>query len=203
MTWLISEIVLFLILAVVLGLIMGWLLGRIGRKNKVSAAADSVDESIDGATDADSDTIDLTSEGLAAAASASADGADTGASFGDTEMEAEIERLKLVVSGQEGQIQQLQAELAPYRTDDLKLIHGVGPVFERSLNGMGYTTYDQIAAWSRDDIREVAAEIDLFPDRIIRDEWIEQAAALATRKANPLPAPSISFAPPAPEDSAS
>ena len=40
MTWLISEIVLFLILAVVLGLIMGWLLGRIGRKNKVSAAAD-------------------------------------------------------------------------------------------------------------------------------------------------------------------
>ena len=79
----------------------------------------------------------------------------------------------------------LEAELAPYRSDDLKLVNGIGPVFERTLNFMGYTTYEHVAAWSRDDIRDVAAEIDLFPDRIIRDQWVEQAAALAEAKVAP------------------
>jgi len=87
------------------------------------------------------------------------------------------------LSEREAEIEHLRAELAPYRSDDLKLINGIGPVFERTLNAMGYSTYDQVAAWTRDDIRAVAAEIDLFPDRIIRDQWVEQAAALGERAA--------------------
>jgi predicted flap endonuclease-1-like 5' DNA nuclease len=80
------------------------------------------------------------------------------------------------------EIERLRGELAPFRIDDLKLINGIGPVFERSLNAMGHCTYEQVAAWTRDDIRNVAAEIDLFPDRIVRDQWVEQAAALAAKK---------------------
>jgi len=81
------------------------------------------------------------------------------------------------------EIERLRAELAPYRSDDLKLINGIGPVFERTLNAMGYSTFDQVAAWTREEIRAVAAEIDLFPDRIIRDRWVEQAEALMARSA--------------------
>jgi predicted flap endonuclease-1-like 5' DNA nuclease len=86
----------------------------------------------------------------------------------------------------EAEIDRLTAELAPYQADDLKLINGIGPVFERTLNSMGHTTYAQVAKWTRDDIRDVAAEIDLFPDRIIRDQWVEQAAALQHAKSEDL-----------------
>lgn len=99
--------------------------------------------------------------------------------------EADGSELAETLSERDAEIELLRAELAPYQTDDLKLINGVGPVFERTLNAMGYTTYTHVAGWTRDDIRDVAAEIDLFPDRIINDQWVEQAAALM--KNGPVP----------------
>lgn len=85
------------------------------------------------------------------------------------------------VSELEQQVEDLRSELAPYRTDDLKAINGIGPVFERTLNTMGYRTYDDIAAWSVGDVRQVAAELELMAERIVSDEWIEQAAELAAQ----------------------
>ena len=58
------------------------------------------------------------------------------------------------------------------QSDDLKKIHGIGPVMERTLNQLGITRYRQIATFTEADIERVADEIDTFPGRIKRDDWI-------------------------------
>jgi predicted flap endonuclease-1-like 5' DNA nuclease len=60
----------------------------------------------------------------------------------------------------------------PQETDDLQKIKGVGPVMEYILNELGITTFKQIAGFTPDDISRVSAEIDTFPGRIERDDWI-------------------------------
>jgi len=62
--------------------------------------------------------------------------------------------------------------------DDLKLIAGVGPKLEETLNELGVFHFDQIAAWTSNEINWVDDYLQ-FPGRIVRDNWIEQAKALA------------------------
>lgn len=62
--------------------------------------------------------------------------------------------------------------------DDLKLISGVGPKLEGVLNDLGFWHFDQIAKWSADEIAWVDSRLK-FKGRIERDDWIEQATALA------------------------
>lgn len=64
--------------------------------------------------------------------------------------------------------------LAPAQeeSDDLTKIRGIGPVMERMLIGLGIRTYRQIAEFGQRDIERVAAAIETFPNRIIRDDWI-------------------------------
>ena len=62
--------------------------------------------------------------------------------------------------------------------DDLKLIAGIGPKLEVTLNGLGIWHFDQIAAWSEHEVAWVDNYLQ-FKGRIERDEWIAQAAALA------------------------
>lgn len=64
--------------------------------------------------------------------------------------------------------------------DDLKVIKGIGPVFERELNEKGIYYYRQIGAWKAADVKMVESEaLSRFPGRIKRDEWVKQAKALA------------------------
>jgi large subunit ribosomal protein L21 len=65
--------------------------------------------------------------------------------------------------------------------DDLKKISGVGPVLEGKLNALGITTFAQVAAFSAEDIAKVDDALN-FKGRIERDNWLEQAAALAAEK---------------------
>ena len=62
--------------------------------------------------------------------------------------------------------------------DDLTVIGGIGPKIQELLNEMGIWHYDQIAAWSRENIEWVDRELN-FSGRIIREGWVEQAAILA------------------------
>lgn len=62
--------------------------------------------------------------------------------------------------------------------DDLKRISGIGATIERQLAEIGITTYRQIAHFTDEDIERVGAHIDFFPDRIRREGWVVQAAAL-------------------------
>jgi predicted flap endonuclease-1-like 5' DNA nuclease len=62
--------------------------------------------------------------------------------------------------------------------NNLRRLIGVGPVNERLLNGLGVTTYAQIAAWTVADIKRIEDVLN-FDGRIERERWIEQAKLLA------------------------
>ena len=62
--------------------------------------------------------------------------------------------------------------------DDLKMIKGVGPGLEKTLNELGFYHFDQIAGWRKKEIEWVDSRLK-FKGRIERDEWTKQAKALA------------------------
>jgi len=66
----------------------------------------------------------------------------------------------------------------PAGVDDLKAISGIGPKLEKILNGLGYSTYAQIAALDKAQIARLDKQLG-FSGRIGRDDWVGQAAALA------------------------
>lgn len=59
--------------------------------------------------------------------------------------------------------------------DDLKLIKGVGPAIEKTLNELGIFRIAQIAEMSEYDIDRVAKRLKGFRSRIYREDWIGQA----------------------------
>ena len=65
------------------------------------------------------------------------------------------------------------------KADDLQRIKGVGPKLEELLNSMGFYHYDQIAAWTEDELGWVDENIEGFKGRATRDDWVRQARALA------------------------
>ncbi|MCP5084451.1 MAG: NADH-quinone oxidoreductase subunit NuoE [Alphaproteobacteria bacterium] len=67
---------------------------------------------------------------------------------------------------------------APKVPDDLKMISGVGPKLEGTLNGLGIYKFAQVAKWTKAEIDWVDDYLS-FKGRIERDDWIKQAGALA------------------------
>jgi len=74
--------------------------------------------------------------------------------------------------------------LAEVARDDLKLIKGVGPAIEKTLNELGIRRFDQIAQMSEYDIDRVAHRLKGFRSRIYREDWIGQARDLYDQKVN-------------------
>ena len=68
--------------------------------------------------------------------------------------------------------------------DDLKMIKGVGPAIEKTLNEMGIFRFRQIADLSEYDIDRVARRLKGFHSRIYREDWIGQARSLIEEAAN-------------------
>ena len=65
------------------------------------------------------------------------------------------------------------------KSDDLKLIWGVGPKLEKMLNDMGVWHFDQIAAWGKSELNWVDDRLEGFKGRASRDEWVKQSKKLA------------------------
>ena len=65
--------------------------------------------------------------------------------------------------------------------DDLKVISGIGPKLESTLNNFGIKSWEQLATLSDEQVATVEEALDEFPGRIVRDQWVSQAAALVTR----------------------
>jgi NADH-quinone oxidoreductase subunit E len=65
------------------------------------------------------------------------------------------------------------------RGDDLKLIKGVEPVLEDLLHRLGFWHFDQIGAWTPDEIAWVDGHLGEFNGRVEREGWVEQARQLA------------------------
>ena len=73
--------------------------------------------------------------------------------------------------------------------DDLQVIKGIGPKTEEILHGLDITTWEQVAAFTTDDIERVAEAIGNFTGRIERDAWIEQARELIEQFPDPVGRP--------------
>ena len=65
------------------------------------------------------------------------------------------------------------------QADDLKRIKGIGPKMEQLCNKLGFYHFDQIAAWSAQEVAWVDANLEGFKGRVSRDNWVEQARLLA------------------------
>ncbi|MEL6688962.1 MAG: NADH:ubiquinone oxidoreductase [Pseudomonadota bacterium] len=65
------------------------------------------------------------------------------------------------------------------KADNLKEIKGVGPKLEKLCNSMGFYHFDQIAAWTADEVAWVDQNLEGFKGRVTRDEWVAQAKILA------------------------
>jgi len=70
------------------------------------------------------------------------------------------------------------AALADVEPDDLKEMKGVGPVLESMLHELNIKTFEQIAAFDEQDVALVTAALTKFKDRVVRDNWVDQAKAL-------------------------
>ena len=64
------------------------------------------------------------------------------------------------------------------KPDDLLRISGVGPKNEKILHSLGYFHFDQIAAWTPENVSWVDDHLK-FNGRIDREEWINQSRLLA------------------------
>lgn len=67
------------------------------------------------------------------------------------------------------------------KADNLQRISGVGPKNEKILHGLGFFHFDQIAAWTAEQVNWVDDHLR-FGGRIRREEWIKQAQLLADGK---------------------
>ncbi len=65
------------------------------------------------------------------------------------------------------------------KPDDLKQIKGIGPKLEKLCNRLGFWHFDQIAAWTAQEVAWVDANLEGFKGRVTRDKWVEQAGILA------------------------
>lgn len=63
--------------------------------------------------------------------------------------------------------------------DDLKHIKGVGPKLEQVLHDIGVFHFDQIAAWTEDEVAWADENLVGFKGRVSRDDWVSQAKVLA------------------------
>lgn len=66
--------------------------------------------------------------------------------------------------------------------DDLKKIKGIGAKTESALQALGIHYYDQIAAWTPENIEWLEGRVAI-KGRILREQWVDQAVLLATRSA--------------------
>jgi predicted flap endonuclease-1-like 5' DNA nuclease len=66
--------------------------------------------------------------------------------------------------------------------DDLTEIKGIGPAFQKKLNVLDLYTFRQLSELDGESVERLADLIEVFPERIHRDNWIGQATKLYLKK---------------------
>lgn len=149
-------------------LVVAWLIW--GRSVKPRQRADTPDVLSEGAAPAARNTalIDAPSASAAATATIVPPPASVGmAGIGEVVSHAAEDEVAAV-------------PVAAGAADDLTRIKGVGPKLRARLNELGVSRFDQIAAWTADDIAGIDASLGSFAGRPTRDNWVEQARLLAS-----------------------
>jgi len=62
--------------------------------------------------------------------------------------------------------------------DDLTRIRGISQYLQGRLNECGILTFKQLSQLDANTIAQLSKEIGPFPDRIVRDQWVQQAREL-------------------------
>ncbi|MGI9222979.1 MAG: hypothetical protein ACR2QX_00745 [Woeseiaceae bacterium] len=105
---------------------------------------------------------------------------------GDTEADEDAKSAEMVEEAEDADESAEVTRFADYGSgnphDDLKLIKGIGPAIEKTLNELGICRFDQIAEMSEYDIDRVAQRLKGFRTRIYREDWIGQARDLQLQK---------------------
>lgn len=65
--------------------------------------------------------------------------------------------------------------------DDLTRIKGIGAVITAKLRTLGFTSYEQIASLTEADIEKINGSLN-FKGRIEREQWIQQAQEILSRR---------------------
>lgn len=180
--FLLTEIWVLLALAALLGLLAGWIIwGRRSEVNIDNGEADRLKAELDACRSKHADK--------------DAELARLRGQIGDLEAKASIPVAAPVASVStddrdydgDGVIEGANEGVKPTTldkpraggADDLKKIKGVGPKMEKLCNKLGFWHFDQIAAWSTDEVAWVDANLEGFKGRVSRDNWVEQAGLLA------------------------
>ncbi len=145
-------------------------------KAKAEAEAKAAEAKAKAEAEAEAAEAKAKAEADAAAAKAKAD-AEAAAAEAEAKA-AEAEDAPAVEYSDDDKPEMLSApQGAP---DDLKKIKGVGPKLEKELNGAGVYHFHQIASWTAKEVAWADDNLlDGFKGRISRDNWVEQAKALA------------------------
>lgn len=64
------------------------------------------------------------------------------------------------------------------KADDLKIIKGIGPKLEQLCHKLGFYHFDQVAAWTAEEVAWVDENLEGFRGRVTRDRWVPQAQAI-------------------------
>jgi predicted flap endonuclease-1-like 5' DNA nuclease len=103
----------------------------------------------------------------------------------NTEIKTEVETKKVLSAEEKGLkldlIKNILGEAVEGVKDDLKLISGVGPKYEETLNGIGIFTFEQVSKMTPATIEAIEEITNYFPGRIERDDWIGQAKKLMNK----------------------
>lgn len=73
----------------------------------------------------------------------------------------------------------VSAPVSKAAPDNLLQLKGVGPKVNGILVGLGITRFEQIAAWTDEDIARIDSHLGNFSGRVVRDQWVDQASYLA------------------------
>ena len=182
--FLITEMILLLILAALLGLLVGWIVW--GRRQ-----GDGDSEAKVARLRADRDALKRAGLGkdrriaeLEASLAASNDKILSAAAAlvkgGDIDVAPGAVRLEDDDADTVASVAPASLKKARDGTpDDLTRIKGIGPKLAVLCHNLGFYHYDQIAAWTPQEVAWVDANLEGFKGRVTRDEWVRQARALA------------------------
>ncbi len=170
--FLLGEIWVLLALAALAGLFAGWIIwGRRSEVNIDTSEADGLRADLTrcrkNGAGKDATIASLRSD-LDAARDAQLSAPAAFASIGNQDSGSDAENKPTTLDAPRGG-----------QRDDLKRIKGVGAKMEDLCNSMGFWHFDQIAAWTSQEVAWVDDNLEGFKGRVTRDCWVSQAKTLA------------------------
>ncbi len=99
--------------------------------------------------------------------------AEKGEAYLEKQAEVELEVIDVDLGAAEELVMDVAVETA-VTPDDLTTITGIGPTFAERFNAAGITTFEQLAAMTPEEAKEISQAADWQADP---EEWIAQAKA--------------------------